>query len=125
MPLSNEQKQKLAETEKRARAALREVAKVKRGSGGAPKQYETHRERMAARAAELSESGRDIGALPKVVNPKRKAACSTSFRAFCETYFPATFGLAWSADHLKVIAAIEAAVTKGGLFAFAMPRGSG
>ena len=125
MPLSNEQKQKLAETEKRARAALREVAKVKRGSGAAPRQYETHRERMAARAAELSESGRDIGALPKVVNPKRKAECSTSFRAFCENYFPATFGLAWSADHLKVIAAIEAAVTKGGLFAFAMPRGSG
>jgi hypothetical protein len=89
------------------------------------KQYEAHRERMARRATELSESGRDIGPLPPVVDPARKAAAEKSFRAFCENYFPATFALEWSADHLKVIAAIESAVLEGGLFAFAMPRGSG
>jgi len=33
--------------------------------------------------------------------------------------------LPWSPDHLKVIAKIEAAVRHGGLFALAMPRGSG
>jgi hypothetical protein len=33
--------------------------------------------------------------------------------------------LAWSADHLTAIAKIEAAVLRGELFAFAMPRGSG
>lgn len=89
------------------------------------KAYEAHRERMARRAAELSESGRDIGPLPPVINPERKANAATSFRAFCESYFSATFALEWSPDHLRVIAAIESAVLHGGLFAFAMPRGSG
>jgi hypothetical protein len=125
MALTTEQKNRLRETERRARAALREVAKVKKRAGAPPNQYESHRERMAARAAELSESGRDIGELPAVVNADRKAECAASFQLFCEEYFPATFRLEWSPDHLKVIAAIEAAVTKGGLFAFAMPRGSG
>ncbi|MDW8265312.1 MAG: hypothetical protein RMJ52_08260 [Gemmataceae bacterium] len=36
-----------------------------------------------------------------------------------------TFHLPWSQDHLKVIAKIEQAVLRGGLFAMAMPRGSG
>ena len=44
---------------------------------------------------------------------------------FCEAYFPETFSLPWSPDHLKVIAKIETAVLRGGLFAMAMPRGSG
>ncbi|MCA9251269.1 MAG: phage terminase large subunit family protein, partial [Phycisphaerales bacterium] len=35
------------------------------------------------------------------------------------------FHLPWSDDHLKVIAKIEQAVLEGGLFAMAMPRGSG
>ena len=36
-----------------------------------------------------------------------------------------TFHLPWSADHLKVMAKIEEAVLRGGLFAMAMPRSSG
>jgi hypothetical protein len=51
-------------------------------------------------------------------------ACG-SFQRFCETYFQQTFHLPWSADHLKIIAKIEQAVLEGGLFAMAMPRGSG
>lgn len=88
-------------------------------------QYEAHRERMARRAAELSESGRDIGPLPAVVDPARKAAAAESFRAFCESYFPATFALEWSPDHLRVMQAIESSVRLGDLYAYAMPRGSG
>jgi hypothetical protein len=92
----------------------------------APKSaYEAHRERAAARQAELSESGRDIGPLPAVVDPARKAAAAGSFRAFCDSYLPATFCLPWSDDHLETIAAVEAAVIRGELLAFAMPRGSG
>ena len=87
--------------------------------------YESHKDRAARRQAELSESGRDIGELPAVVNPARKAAARESFRAFCESYLPATFALAWSDDHLETIAAVEAAVLRGELLAFAMPRGSG
>ncbi len=81
----------------------------------------------AARTRHLPESftGRSIDALSEIVHPGRKEACRRNFRLFCETYFPQTFHLAWSPDHLKVIARIEQAVLEGGLFAMAMPRGSG
>lgn len=87
--------------------------------------YGAHREQSRARNAAISQSGRDIGDLPEVVDPARKAAAAKDFRRFCEAYFPQTFHLRWSADHLKVVARIEEAVLKGGLFAMAMPRGSG
>ena len=87
--------------------------------------YDAHRERARARNVALSLSGRDIGELPAVLDPERRAKCERSFRVFCETYFPQTFNLPWSDDHLKVIAKIEQAVLEGGLFAMAMPRGSG
>ncbi len=80
-----------------------------------------------ARQRDLPDSltGRDIDALSEIIDPSRKEACRRNFRLFCETYFPQTFHLAWSPDHLKVIAKIEQAVLEGGLFAMAMPRGSG
>lgn len=73
----------------------------------------------------VSAAGRDIGEIPPIAKPKRRAGCARDFRLFCETYLPQTFTLAWSPDHLRVIAKIEAAVLRGELFAFAMPRGSG
>ena len=87
--------------------------------------YERHREQAAQRQSQQSLSGRDIGPLPPVVNPDRKSACARNFRLFCETYYAETFDLEWSDDHLKVIAKIEKSVLYGGLFAIAMPRGSG
>lgn len=87
--------------------------------------YEAMKEAARARNAALSAAGRDIGELPEVVDPERRERCRTSFRSFCEAYMPQTFHLKWSADHLRVIARIEQAVIHGGLFAMAMPRGSG
>jgi len=87
--------------------------------------YEKLKERARARNVALAIAGRDIGDLPDVVNPDRKARAANDFRFFCESYFPLTFHLPWSPDHLKVIAKIEQAVLRGGLFAMAMPRGSG
>jgi hypothetical protein len=87
--------------------------------------YDQMKERARERNARLSAEGRDIAPLPAVADPDRKARASGSFRAFCETYFPQTFHLPWSPDHLKVVARIEQAVLHGGLFARAMPRGSG
>ncbi len=87
--------------------------------------YEKLKERARARNVALALAGRDIGELPEVVNPDRKAKAASDFRFFCESYFPLTFHLPWSADHLKVIRRIEQAVLRGGLFAMAMPRGSG
>jgi hypothetical protein len=87
--------------------------------------YETMKDRARARNVALAIAGRDIGELPAVVNPDRKACAANDFRFFCEAYFQPTFHLNWSPDHLKVIAKIEEAVIRGGLFAMAMPRGSG
>lgn len=87
--------------------------------------YEERRDAERARNAAQSLAGRDIGDLPDVVNSRRKADCERNFRLFCESYFPSTFTLAWSPDHLKVIEKIETAVLSGGLFALALPRGAG
>ena len=90
-----------------------------------PRSYDDRRNAERTRQAEQSLAGRDIGDLPDVVNPERKKECERNFQLFCESYFPETYSLAWSPDHLKVIEKIETAVLRGGLFALAMPRGSG
>lgn len=87
--------------------------------------YQHHKTRAAARSRRQSLQGRDIAPLPPIADPQRRAKAGGSFRLFCETYFPEIFTLPWSADHLKVIGKIEQAVLRGGLFAVAMPRGSG
>ena len=91
----------------------------------ARKTYAEQRDAIAARQKSLIRSARDIHPLPKVANSARKSKCKTNFRAFCEHYFPETFFRPWSPDHLKVIHHVERAVLTGGLFALAMPRGSG
>ena len=87
--------------------------------------YEKLKDRARARNAAIALAGRDIGELTEVINSERKARAAADFRYFCDSYFPLTFHLPWSPDHLKVIAKIEQAVLRGGLFAMAMPRGSG
>ena len=87
--------------------------------------YERMKESARARNAALALAGRDIGEIPVVENPDRKDRASRDFQYFCESYFPLTFHLAWSPDHVKVILKIEQAVVHGGLFALAMARGSG
>ncbi len=90
-----------------------------------PRTYAGKKEAVRNRNIALALAGRDIGELPPVAHPDAKEACRTDFRLFCETYFPETYTLAWSPDHLKAISKIETAVLQGGLFALAMPRGSG
>jgi hypothetical protein len=68
---------------------------------------------------------RDLGQIPRCENPQRRRACARNFRAFCDHYYPAKFDLAWSRDHLTILKQIQDSVLKGGLFATAMPRGSG
>lgn len=79
-----------------------------------------------AAAAKRSRSDRDISRdYPTPGDLSRRADCERDLRRFCEEYFPNAFRLAWSDDHLKVIARMEEAVLDGGLFGLAMPRGSG
>ena len=87
--------------------------------------YDDIKSRTGERSRRVSAAGRDIGPPPAVVDPARRESCRLDFRLFCETYLPESFPLAWSPDHLRAISKIEAAVLRGELFAFAMPRGSG
>ncbi len=87
--------------------------------------YDKHKRRTAENYADAVRSAQDIGELPAVVNPERRAKAEANFKKFCETYFPEVFYLPWSPDHDQVIEKIERAVLTGGLFAVAMPRGSG
>lgn len=87
--------------------------------------YKRHRDRAAKDQRDLALSVRDIGPIPAVVNPERKAACRLDFRRFCEVYFRQLFYLEWSPDHLRVISKIQRVVLEGGTLAIAMPRGSG
>jgi len=90
-----------------------------------PLNYEQQKAKQAERNSEAVRAAQDIGEIPAVVDRERKARCGASFKSFCETYFAEVFYLPWSDDHLRVIDKIEKAVRTGGLFAMAMPRGSG
>ncbi|WP_040890855.1 terminase gpA endonuclease subunit [Zavarzinella formosa] len=87
--------------------------------------YAKHRQAMAGKSRAKSAAGREIGPLPPVVDPERKAACSLSLKLFCETYLSERFDLAWSDDQITAILRLQTLALIGGLFALAMPRGSG
>lgn len=87
--------------------------------------YAKYRESKATERRQISAAGREIGEIPPVADPARREACRLNLRLFLETYFPETFTLGWSPDHLLLIDKAQLAVLTGGLFAFAMPRGSG
>jgi hypothetical protein len=87
--------------------------------------YIEARKRIEKKKRAATKSVQDIWPIPDVVNPIRRANCGLSLRLFCETYFIEACFRAWPEDHLRVIAKMERAVMEGGLFAFAMPRGSG
>ena len=95
------------------------------GADGGPSGYERFRNQQAAISRSKALTGRDIGAIPPAADAARRAECAASLRRFCEVYLSARFTLSWSDDHLRTIARMEEAITGGGLFALAMPRGSG
>lgn len=87
--------------------------------------YERHREKMAERSRQQSASKRDIGEIPPVKDPARRAACENDPELFCSTYLAKRFYLPWSMDQRKVLASAERIVREGGREAKVMPRGSG
>lgn len=103
----------------------KEIRKARRKTVEGKAEYERQKTRAAQKSKLSSAAGRDIGELPIVANPRRRGRAQKNFRFFAHTYFPSTFILKWAPDHLKVIKKIEQAVLHGGLFALAMPRGSG
>jgi len=89
------------------------------------KDYEDHKADAAERSRKKSAAGRDIGKIPAIKDEKTRELCRRDFKLFCETYFPLSFPLEWSQDHLDAIEKIQKAGLEGGQFALAMPRGSG
>lgn len=89
-------------------------------------EYESKRDANNAEQLRKSRNARDIAAdYPRRGDMKRRAACERDLRLFLATCFPNAFAHAFCADHLRVIAKIQSAILDGGLFAVAMPRGSG
>ena len=87
--------------------------------------YAAHKERAAARSRKMSRSARDIGRLPPIVDPDRRRHGLSSFKHWNETYMSAKFSLAWGDFHLEAMPLMERCTREGGLYAYAMPRGSG
>ena len=88
----------------------------------------------AVRKRDLAQRGRaefekswDIGEIPSVQDEERRKRCSTSLKLFIEEYFRNNekFNLPWASFHLETIRKMEASIINGGLFALALPRGSG
>ena len=81
----------------------------------------------AQRERQEFEKSRDIGEIPEVQNPERRERCYTSLKLFIEEYFmdAEKFNLPWASFHLESIHKMEASIINGGLFALALPRGSG
>lgn len=87
--------------------------------------YITRARNQGYRDAEDSLSARDIWPCPEIKDRRRRRKAFGSLRYFLETYFPSTFYLGWSPDHLRVISRLEEVISDGGQYALAMPRGTG
>ena len=87
--------------------------------------YEAAKARAKARSAAITLAGQDIAPMPMPNDPGRRGRADRDFKFFCETYFPHLFTLAWSQDHLRVVAKIERVVRYRETLVVPMPRGSG
>lgn len=87
--------------------------------------YDLHRESARNRQAAQTAAGQEIGSIPPIVDPARRAQAENDFAFFCTTYFPEVFSLPWSPDHLKILEKVQRVVIDREMFAEAMPRGSG
>lgn len=87
--------------------------------------YDKYRSQQADIARKASAGRREIGGIPPIADVARRDRCRKSLKEFCETYNPAAFHMAWSDDQLRSLARIEEAATRGAMYAFAEPRGSG
>ena len=70
---------------------------------------------MAQRSRERTAAVADVGEIPAVVNPARRAACLDNLELFLATYFPDSTGLKpLSDDHRRVIARTQHCLMHGG-----------
>jgi hypothetical protein len=86
-------------------------------------------DRVSARARtaimQASAQARDIAPSPEVQDRARRDRACGDLEFFLRTYFPRTFRLSWSADHVKIIQRLQEVVTSGGQYALATSRAGG
>lgn len=63
--------------------------------------------------------------IPEPLDVARRESYEHDLTGFLLTYMPSAFPLPFSDDHGRVLAKVQSAILTGGLFAEAMPRGSG
>ena len=85
----------------------------------------THREVVAKYQRRQSASARDIEEIPGVLNVERRGIAEEEFGYFCKQYMPAIFTREFSPMHLRAIEKLSEVINHGGMFAYAMPRGTG
>lgn len=82
--------------------------------------------RQARYKRRTSEAGKDIGEMPGIVDPDRRALCELDPCDFLRVYFPRSTGLSpLSQDHIRMVSRMADCATKGGRFANAVYRGFG
>lgn len=87
--------------------------------------YAAHKQRQADYQRKISAAGREIGTVPAVVSPERRARAKASLKFHLQTYHPRAFKLGFSADHEELIEALQHCMLHGGKLAVALPRGTG
>lgn len=87
--------------------------------------YAQRLERAAARSHAGVLARQEIGKLPPIKDPARRAACKKSLALTAKTYFSATFCDPWASYHLELIAHFEQIIQHGGQRVVAIERGGG
>ena len=80
---------------------------------------------MAEKSRARSRERREVGPLPPVRDPGRRARCERDLELFARTYFPNRFPWPFAACHRDSIDRMQTCTHEGGQFAEALPRGSG
>ncbi|MBK8583843.1 MAG: hypothetical protein IPL86_19140 [Flavobacteriales bacterium] len=88
-------------------------------------QYDAHKKRQAEYQRAISAAGREIGEIPKIVSPDRRAEAKEDLKFHLMTYHPRAFRLGFSKDHEELIEALQHVMLTGGKLVVAMPRGTG
>lgn len=84
----------------------------------------SHRARVTEAMRKARAAINEIGKLPPIVDPDRRAACERDFHRFLTTYFPESCGLApYGAAQMTAIKRMETAVLFGGRTINLLPRG--
>jgi hypothetical protein len=108
-----------------AYAAQPAPATVSQGTASPAELYFAKKERERARNASASKSGRDIGELPPVADPERRARALADPHVFNRAYFPKRFYLEAGDDQRLAVDECERIIDEGGVKAQAAPRGDG